>query len=98
MGFSNEVIVALGNLGIIHFESLCDVTEKDIPSMIKEARRGNIFVRQTSQNYLQALRYWVMRQEWLQLNYLPDDFDDIVMRESLLRYQHNLSSTNEGSS
>ena len=52
MGFSNEAIVALGNLGIIHIESLCDVTEKDIPSMIKEVWRGNIFVRQISQNVM----------------------------------------------
>jgi len=33
-----------------------------------------------------------MRQEHLQLNYLPEDFNEIVMHESLLRYQHSLKT------
>jgi len=92
MGFSAQAINALADLGIDSMESLCDITEKDIPSMMKEIRRGNVFIRQTSQNYLQALCYWVMGQERLQLNYLPEDFNDIVMRETLLRYQHSLET------
>jgi len=55
MGFSANAIAALNDLGIDNMDALCDITEKDIPSMMKEIRRGNIFIRQTSQNYLQAL-------------------------------------------
>jgi len=87
MGLSDAAIQGLANLGLDNVQSFSDVTEKDIPSIIKELRRNNIMVHQTSQNYLQALRYWVMRQERLHVNYVAEDFTDLVMRESLQRYQ-----------
>jgi hypothetical protein len=89
IGLSAAAITALENLGLDNIQAFHDVTEKDIPAMLKEVCRGNILVRQTSQNYLHALRYWVMRQERFQLNYVPEDFTEELMRESLERYQRS---------
>lgn len=61
MGFTQEAVTQLQDLGLNSLEDYWDISEKDIPAIMKELRRNNIFVRQTSQNYLQALRYWVMR-------------------------------------
>ncbi|MFN9979998.1 MAG: hypothetical protein ACK53Y_08805 [bacterium] len=55
MGLSVAAITGLENLGLDDVQAFNDLTEKDIPSIIKELRRGNVLVRQTSQNYLQAL-------------------------------------------
>jgi len=90
MGFTQQAIAQLQNLGLTSLEDYCDISEKDVPAIMKELRRGNVLVRQTSQNYLQALRYWVMRKERLQVNYLPQQFTDEVMRTSLQRYQCSL--------
>jgi hypothetical protein len=83
LGFSNEAITRLRDLGLTSLEDFCDISEKDIPSIMKELCRNNILVRQTSQNYLQALRYWVMRKERLQVNYTPQEFTDATLRTSL---------------
>jgi len=90
MGFSPGASASLENLGLDDIQSFSKITDKDIPSVVKELCRTNVLVRQTSQNYLQALRYWVLRQERLQVNYRADDFSDLVMRESLQRYQASL--------
>jgi hypothetical protein len=87
IGLNDVGITALENLGLDTVDSFHDITEKDIPSIVKELRRTCILVKQTSQNYLQALRYWVMRQERLQHNYTPNEFNDIIMRHSLQRWQ-----------
>lgn len=81
MGFSDAAITGPEGLGLDHLDTFADVREKDIPSMIKELRRSNILIRQTSQNYLQALCYWVVHQR-LQVNYLPEDFTEPVMHIS----------------
>jgi hypothetical protein len=83
IGLSSAVIIALEDLGLDNVESFHDITEKDVPSIIKELQRGGILIKQTSQSYLQALCYWVMRQERLQHNYLPEQFDLITMHYSL---------------
>jgi len=90
MSMSNNAITALEDLGLDSMDAFCDITTKDIPSMIKELRQNNILVRQTSQNYLHASHCWVMRQERLQVNYMPEDFDEMEMRESIKRYQTSL--------
>jgi hypothetical protein len=92
MGFNDAAITALENLGLDHIGAYCDITKKDIPSMMKELRRNNVFVRQTSQNFLQALRYWVIQQEHLQVNYLPEQFTEELMRASLQPYQSTLET------
>jgi hypothetical protein len=95
MGFSNQDVVSLENLGPNNIQAFSKITDKDVPSIIKELRHTNVLVQQTSQNYLQALRYWVMRQERLQVNYIPDDFNELVMRESLQCYQSSLESISQ---
>lgn len=71
-------------------DAFSDITEKDIPSIMKESRRTNVLIRQTSQNYLQALCYWVIKKERLQVNYLPEEFTDAVMHVSLQQYQSSI--------
>jgi hypothetical protein len=87
MGLSVAAITSLENLGLDYIQAFSEITEKDIPSIVKEVRRNNTLVCQTSQNYLHVLRYWVIRQERLQVNYTPQEFDEVTMRESLQRYQ-----------
>ena len=87
IGLNDADITALENLGLDTVDAFHDITEKDIPSIVKELRRTGILVKHTSQNYLQALRYWVMRQERLQCNYTPQEFNEITMRHSLQRWQ-----------
>jgi hypothetical protein len=60
IGLSDDAIAALEELGLDDVGSFHDITEKDIPSIIKELRKGGILIKQTSQSFLQALRYWVM--------------------------------------
>jgi hypothetical protein len=55
MGLSHAAIMALMNLGLDQLDAFCDITQKDIPLMVKDLWRNNVFVQQTSQNYLQAL-------------------------------------------
>jgi hypothetical protein len=55
MGFDNAAILALENLGLDHIQTFTDITEKDIPSIVKELRRTGTIVWQTAQNYLHAL-------------------------------------------
>lgn len=95
IGLNNAAIAALENLGLDHIGSFHDITEKDIPAIVKELRRGGTLVKQTSQNFLQALRYWVMRQERLQRNYVPEEFTDVVMRHSLQQWQASSDKTPE---
>jgi hypothetical protein len=76
LGFNAAAITQLENLGMTNLEAFGDISEKDIPSIMKELRRNNILVRQTSQTYMQALRYWVIRRERLQVNFVPEDFTD----------------------
>jgi hypothetical protein len=90
MGFNDAVITALENLRLDHIGAYCDITEKDIPSMMKELNHNNVFVRQMSQNFLHALCYWVIWQECLQVNYLPGQFTEELMRASLQQYQSSL--------
>jgi hypothetical protein len=95
MGLSVAAITSLENLGLDNIQNFSEITEKDIPSIVKEVRRNNTLVRQTSQNYLHSLRYWVMRQERLQVNYTSQEFDEVTMRESFQRYQTSLDTTSQ---
>jgi len=95
MGLSVAAITSLENLGLDNIQAFSEITEKDIPSIVKEVRRNNTLVCQTSQNNLHALRYWVMRQERLQVNYTPQEFDEVTMRESFQRYQTSLDITSQ---
>jgi hypothetical protein len=93
IGLSDATITALEDLGLDHVGSFHDLTEKDIPLIVKELRRVGVLIKQTSQNFLYALRYWVMRQERLQINYLPEQFDDVTMHYSLQRWQASCETT-----
>jgi hypothetical protein len=62
-GLSDAAIIALEGFGLDSLESIHDLTEDDIPAIKKELRRTGTIIKQSSQNYLQALRYWIMRQE-----------------------------------
>jgi hypothetical protein len=55
IGLNGATISALENLGLDHIGSFHDIT--DIPSIVKELRRGGTLIEQTSQNSLQALQY-----------------------------------------
>jgi hypothetical protein len=77
MDLSAATFASLEDMGLDQVESFSDITEKDIPSIVKELGQNNVLVRQMSQNYLQAICYWVMQQECLQLNYLPEDFTGV---------------------
>jgi hypothetical protein len=83
MGLGAAAITFLENLGLDAIDAFSDITEKDIPSIVKELQQNNVLVWQTSQNYLLALCFWVMHQEQLHLNYLPEDFTDAIMRTAL---------------
>jgi hypothetical protein len=79
IGLNATTITALESLGLDHVGAFHDLTENDIPSIVKELRRTGTLIKQSSKNFLQALRYWVMCQERLQRNYYHDEFTDIVM-------------------
>jgi hypothetical protein len=87
VGLSAAAIVAIAGLGLDYLQSFVDLTDDDIPAMIKELCRTGTVIRQSSQNFLSALCYWVMRQERLSLQYTPDDFTDDKMRYRLCRWQ-----------
>ena len=87
VGLSAAAIVAIAGLGLDYLQSFVDLTDDDIPAMIKELCRTGTVIRQSSQNFLSALCYWVMRQERLSLQYTPDDFTDDKMRYRLRRWQ-----------
>ncbi len=57
MGMSDAAITALEERGLDQMEAFGDISEKDIPSILKELWRNNILICQTTQNYLHALRY-----------------------------------------
>lgn len=67
VGLSAAAIVAIAGLGLDYLQSFVDLTDDDIPAMIKKLRRTGTVIRQSSQNFLSALRYWVMHQERLRL-------------------------------
>jgi hypothetical protein len=87
VGLNDAAIVAIEAMGLTSIESFNDLTDDDIPAIIKEIRRRGTPIRQSSQNFLHALRYWVVRQERMQENYLSDDFTDNIMRHALRRWQ-----------
>jgi hypothetical protein len=62
MGLSMAAIDALQDLGLDSLDALSDITEKDVPSIVKELCRNNILIWQASLKYLHALHYWLMRQ------------------------------------
>ncbi len=64
-GLSDAAIIAFEGFGLDSLESIHDLTEDDIPAISKELRHAGTIIKQSSQNYLQALRYWIMRQERL---------------------------------
>jgi len=86
-GLSDAAIVALEDFGLDSLEAIFDLTEDDIPAITKELRRTGTVIKQSSQNYLQALRYWIMCQERLLRNYTAQEFSDLVMRTSLQRWK-----------
>jgi hypothetical protein len=92
---SDAAIIALEGFGLDSLESIHDLTENDIPAITKELRRTGTIIKQSSQNYLQALRYWIMRQERFLQNYTPDEFTDLVMRLSLQRWKTSTLKTYE---
>ncbi len=87
IGLSPAAIAALVDLGLGNINSFNDLTENDIPSIVKELRQGGVLVRQSSQNFLHALRYWVVRQTRLQEEFSSQDFTLDVMRHALERWQ-----------
>jgi len=87
IGLSADAIVALEGLGLDSLISFTDLTEDDVPAMLKELRRTGTIIRQSSQNFLSALRYGVMRQTRLRSEVTPDDFDEPTMRNALRRWQ-----------
>ena len=95
VGLSANAIVAIEGLGLDNLRSFIDLSDDDIPAMVKELRRTGTTIRQSSQNFLSALRYWVMRQERLQQEYSPEDFNDETMRYALRRWQLSLEKTPE---
>jgi hypothetical protein len=82
-------LTALEGLGLDLLEAIYDLTEANIPAIMKELRRTGTIIKQSSQNYLQALRYWTMCQERLQHNYIPQEFNELVMRDSLQRWKNS---------
>jgi len=90
LDFNNQAITALEGFGLDSLEAIYDLTEDDIPAITKELRRTRTVIKQSSQNFLQALRYWTMRQERLQRNYIPQDFNELVMRTSLQRWKNSI--------
>jgi hypothetical protein len=64
-GLNDAAILALEGFGLDSLEAIYDLQEDDIPAITKELRRTGTIIKQSSQNFLQALRYWIMRQERL---------------------------------
>jgi hypothetical protein len=95
LGLSANAIVAIEGLGLDNLRSFIDLTEDDIPAMVKEFRRTGTTIRQSSQNFLSALRYWVMRQVRLQQEFTPDAFNDATMRYALRQRQLSSEKTPE---
>ena len=87
IGLNANAIVALDGMGLDALSSFADLTEDDIPAMVKELRQTGTIIRQSSQNFLSALRYWIMRQNRLETQVTPNDFNDLMMRYSLRRWQ-----------
>jgi hypothetical protein len=95
LDLNNAAITALEGFGLDSLEAIYDLTEDDIPAIMKELRRTGTIIKQSSQNFLQALQYWIMRQERLQRNYLPNDFTDIIMRVAIQRWKNSKLKTYE---
>lgn len=95
LDLNDAAILALESFGLDSLDAVHDLTEADIPAITKELRRTGTIIKQSSQNYLQALRYWIMRQERLQRNYLPQEFTEIAMRTSLQRWKNSTLKTYE---
>jgi len=92
-GLNNAGILALENFGLDSLKAIFDLTEDDIPAITKELRQTGRVIKQSSQNYLQALRYWIMRQERLLCNYSHQEFTDIVKRLYLQRWKTSMLKT-----
>jgi hypothetical protein len=95
LGLSANAIISIEGLGLDNLRSFIDLTEDDIPAMIKELRHTGTTIQQSSQNFLSALRCWVMRQERLQQDFTPDVFNDSMMRYALRRWQLSSEKTPE---
>jgi hypothetical protein len=95
LDLNDAAILALEGVGLDSLDAIHDLTEDDIPAITKELRRTGTIIKQSSQNYLQALCYWIMRQERLQRNYLPQEFTEIAMRTSLQRWKNSTLKTYE---
>ena len=95
LDLNDAAILALEGVGLDSLDAIHDLTEDDIPAITKELRRTGTITKQSSQNYLQALCYWIMRQERLQRNYLPQEFTEIAMRTSLQRWKNSTIKTYE---
>jgi hypothetical protein len=76
-------------------EAIFDLIEDDIPSITKELRRTGTVIKQSSQNFLQALHCWIMHQERLLRNYTSQEFTDLVMHVSLQRWKNSTLKTYE---
>jgi hypothetical protein len=87
VGLSANANVAVEGIGLDALSSFSDLTEDDIPTMVKELQRTGMIIRQSSQNFLSALRYWVIRQDRLEAQVTSNDFKDLTMRYSLRRWQ-----------
>jgi hypothetical protein len=72
-GLNDAAILALEGFGLDSLEAIYDLQEDDIPAITKELRRTGKIIKQSSQNFLQALRYWIMCQERLLRNYATQD-------------------------
>jgi hypothetical protein len=60
IGLNANAIVALDGMGLDALSPFTDLAEDDIPAMVKELRRTGTIIHQSSQNFLSALRYWMM--------------------------------------
>jgi hypothetical protein len=94
-GLSDPAVTAIEAFGSDSLEAIFDLTEDDIPSITKELRHTGTVIKQSSQNFLQALCYWIMRQERLLRNYTSQEFTDSVMRVSLQRWKNSTLKTYE---
>ena len=76
VGLSANANVAVEGIGLDALSSFSDLTEDDIPTMVKELQRTGTIIRQSSQNFLSALRYWVIWQDCLEAQVTSNDFND----------------------
>jgi hypothetical protein len=95
IGLNDAAIAALETLGLDHIGTFHDITEKDIPSIMKELRRCGILVRQTSQKFLQTPSVLGNAPRTIATKLCAKEFTDIAMHCALQRWQATSDKTPE---